>query len=130
MQPTAAMIAAALDAMVHVLDLVPEDAVLVLTDDETRACGEAFAAAARGHGCDTLVHVLPAEGRPLLAMPPEMADLVTDRTVAINAIVGDAREVPFRLQWLRVLESSPALRLGHSPGITADMMTSGPLAVD
>ena len=29
-----------------------------------------------------------------------------------------------------MLESSPGLRLGHSPGITADMMTSGPLAVD
>ena len=130
MAPTALMIAAALDAMIHVLDLVPEDGVLILTDPETRACGDAFAAAARSHGCDTLVHVLPAEGRPLLAMPPEMADLVTDRTVAINAIVGDAREVPFRLQWLRVLESSPVLRLGHSPGITADMMTSGPLAVD
>lgn len=130
MAPTAPMIAAALDAMIHVLDLVPEDAVLILTDDETRACGEAFAAAARSHGCDTLVHILPAEGRPLVAMPPAMADLVTDRTVAINAIVGDAREVPFRLQWLRVLESSPVLRLGHSPGITADMMTAGPLAVE
>ena len=130
MQPTAAMIAAALDAMVHVLDLVPRDTVLVLTDDETRACGEAFAAAARRHGCDTLVHVLPSEGRPLLAMPPAMADLAIGRTVAINAIVGDAREVPFRLQWLRTLESDPALRLGHSPGIDADMMTAGPLAVD
>ncbi len=130
MQPTAAMTAAALDAMIHVLDLVPEDAVLVLTDDGTRSCGEAFAAAARGHGCDTLVHVLPAEDRPLLALPPEMVDLAVDRTVAINAIVGDAREVPFRLQWLRVLESSPVLRLGHSPGIDAEMMTAGPLAVD
>ena len=130
MQPTPAMTAAALDAMVHVLDLVPGDAVLVLTDPETRICGEAFAAAARSLGCDTLVHVLPAEGRPLLALPPEMADLAADRTVAINAIVGDAREVPFRLQWLQVLESSAVLRLGHSPGIDAEMMTGGPLAVD
>ncbi|MBE0566242.1 MAG: hypothetical protein IH621_09810, partial [Krumholzibacteria bacterium] len=52
----AAMTAAALGAMIHVLDLVPADAVLVLTDEPTRACGEAFAAAARGHGCDTVLH--------------------------------------------------------------------------
>ncbi|MFO7609964.1 MAG: aminopeptidase [Candidatus Krumholzibacteriia bacterium] len=130
MQPTAAMVDAALGAMIHVLDLVPDDAVLVLTDDGTRLCGEAFAAAARGHGCDTLVHVLPAEGRPLLALPPEVAALAEDRTVVVNAIVGDVREVPFRLQWLHLLESSSVIRYGHSPGIDPDMMTGGPLAVD
>ncbi len=130
MQPTPAMIEAALGAMVHVLDLAPDDCVLVLTDPETRACGEAFAAAARSHGCDTDLHVLPAEGRPLLALPPELAGLVDGRTVVINAIGGDLREVPFRLEWLRLLEGSPVIRYGHSPGIDPEMMTAGPLAVD
>ena len=130
MPPTAAMIDAALDAMVHVLDLDPDDAVLVLTDDETLACGEAFAAAAGAHGCDVLVHVLPADERPLLALPPDLAALAGDRTVVINALAGDVREVPFRLEWLRLLESSAVIRYGHSPGIDAEMMTAGPLAVD
>lgn len=130
MQPTAAMIDAARGAMVHVLDLVADDAVLVLTDPETRVCGEAFAAAARAVGCDTLVHLLPADGRPLRAMPPELAALADDRTVVVNAIVGDVREVPFRLEWLRLLEESTVIRYGHSPGIDPDMMTAGPLAVD
>ena len=130
MPPTEAMIRAALDAMTHALDLAPDDAVLVVTDPGTLACGQAFAAAAARHGCDTMTHVLPAEGRPLTALPPGMADLLEDRTVVVNAIVGDAREVPFRLEWLALVDSRPDVRLGHSPGIDADMMTAGPLNVD
>lgn len=130
MEPSAPMIEAARSAMVHALDLIPDDAVLVLTDPETRLCGEAFAAAARGLSCDTRVHLLPAEGRPLQALPPELAALADDRTVVVNAIVGDVREVPFRLEWLRLLEESTVIRYGHSPGIDPDMMIAGPLAVD
>jgi leucyl aminopeptidase (aminopeptidase T) len=122
--------AAARNAMTHVLDLVPEDRVLVLTDPETRTCGEAFARGATGLGCDVLLHCLPAEGRPLQAMPPAMADLLDERTVVVNAIVGDAREVGFRLEWLQLVEASPVIRMGHSPGIDADMMAMGPLNVD
>ncbi|MBE0566471.1 MAG: aminopeptidase, partial [Krumholzibacteria bacterium] len=77
-----------------------------------------------------VLHRLPVEGRPLLALPPELADLAADRTVVINAIVGDVREVPFRLEWLRLLEDSTVIRYGHSPGIDPDMMIGGPLAVD
>ncbi|HPF70323.1 MAG TPA: aminopeptidase [Candidatus Krumholzibacteria bacterium] len=130
MPPTPAMIAAARAAMIHALGLVADDAVLVVTDDETRACGEAFAAAARKVGCDVTVHRLAADERPLLGVPPELAALLDDRQVVINAIVGDVRELPFRLAWLRMLEGSAVIRLGHSPGITASMMTDGPLAVD
>jgi leucyl aminopeptidase (aminopeptidase T) len=128
--PSPAMIAAARSAMVHTLDLAADDAVLVLTDDETRPCGEAFAAAAESLGCDTLLHVLPADEKPLRALPPELAALAEDRHVVVNAISGDVRELPFRLEWLRLLEGSAVIRLGHSPGITPGMMTDGPLAVD
>lgn len=122
--------AAARNAMTHVLSLVPEDRVLVLTDPETRVCGEAFAHGAESLGCDVLLHSLPAEGRPLQAMPPTMADLLEDRTVVVNAIVGDAREVGFRMEWLQLVEASPVIRMGHSPGIDVDMMAHGPLDVD
>ncbi len=124
------MSAAARDAMVHVLDLVPEDRVLVVTDRSTSVCGQAFAAGARAHGCPVTTFSLPEKNRPLQDMPPEMQALLADTTVVINAIVGDSREIPFRLQWIHAIEVSGHIRMGHSPGIDEDMMVSGPMKVD
>ncbi len=130
MNPSRTMIEAALAGMTHVLDLVPEDRVLVVTDEMTGECGKAFALAAEQHGCDCLVYHLPETCRPLQKMPDDMHGLLEGVTVVINAIVGDEREIPFRLEWLFLVESSPVIRMGHSPGITTDMMASGPLNVD
>jgi len=130
MSPPDTLADAARNAMTHVLDLVPEDNVLVVTDPETMVCGEAFARGAEAAGCDVQLYCLPAEGRPLTAMPPDMSGLLDERTVVINAIIGDAREVGFRLEWLKLIEASPVIRLGHSPGIDQDMMGAGPLNVD
>ena len=124
------MAAAARDAMTHVLDLVPADRVLVVTDPETNACGEAFANGARDIGCEVETYVLPAAGRPLTSIPYDLPPLLPDVTVVVNALVGDAAEVPFRLQWIQMLEGAGHIRLGHSPGIDEDMMTAGALGVD
>lgn len=124
------MSAAALDAMIHVLSLVPEDRVLVVTDRETSVCGQAFAEGARSHGCPVEVFNLPEHDRPLREMPDEMPALLDDVTVVINAIVGDSNEVPFRMQWINVIEMCGHIRMGHSPGINEDMMVSGPMNVD
>jgi aminopeptidase len=124
------MSAAARNAMVHVLDLVPEDRVLVVTDLTTATCGQAFAEGARSHGCPVEFFNLPETPRPLQKMSPEMPDLLDDITVVINAIIGDAREIPFRLQWINAIELTGKIRMGHSPGIDEDMMVSGPMNVD
>jgi aminopeptidase len=124
------MSAAARDAMIHVLDLVPEDRVLVVTDRVTSVCGQAFAEGARAHGCPVTIYPLPEDNRPLQIMPPEMLPLLDDTTVVINAIVGDSREIPFRLQWIHAIEVSGHIRMGHSPGINEDIMVSGPMNVD
>lgn len=124
------MSAAALDAMIHVLDLEPEDRVLVVTDQETSVCGQAFAEGARSHGCPVNVFNLPEYNRPLREMPDEMPALLDDVTVVINAIVGDSNEIPFRMQWINAIEACGRIRMGHSPGINEDMMVSGPMNVD
>jgi leucyl aminopeptidase (aminopeptidase T) len=124
------MIEAALAAMTHVLDLAPADRVLVLTDQDTLSCGQAFECAAVEHGCDVVSFVLPREKRPLTDLPDGLLPLLEDRTVVINAIVGDHREIPFRLRWIEAIENTGRVRMGHSPGITRDMMTAGPLNVD
>lgn len=130
MPSDAAMVQAALAAMTHVLDLDSADQVLVLTDQETRECGQAFAEAAEEFGCPVETFVLPAKGRPLQQLPDGLMTALEEKTVVINAIVGDAHEIPFRLRWIQAVEQCGRVRMGHSPGINAEMMTAGPLNVD
>ena len=76
--PSRTMSTAALDAMIHVLDLVPDDRVVVVTDPQTARCGEAFAAGAEQHGCPVIRYTLPATGRPLSTVPDDMAALIEE----------------------------------------------------
>ncbi|MEN8007351.1 MAG: aminopeptidase [Candidatus Krumholzibacteriota bacterium] len=124
------MSTAALEAMIHVLDLEPSDRVLIVTDSATASCGQAFAVGAKNHGCPVTVYNLPEYNRPLRKMPDEMPALLDNVSVAVNAISGDAREVPFRLQWIHAIEMNGSVRMGHSPGINEDMMVSGPMNID
>ncbi len=124
------MSAAAGRAMQNVLDLTSADRVLVVTDPVTAECGEAFLEAARALSCPSRLYLLPADGRPLAAVPADLLPLLDEVDVVINAIVGDPAEVPFRLQWIAAIEGSGRHRLGHSPGIDADMMLGGALDVD
>ncbi len=130
MQPNQTMIDAALAGMTHVLGLVPDDRVLVITDEATSSCGHAFEQAAIQFGCDCVLYQLPEENRPLQKMPDEMHHLLDGMSIVINAIVGDAREIPFRLEWIFMVDEAPGVRMGHSPGINAEMMTAGPMNVD
>lgn len=124
------MAGAARDAMAHVLDLDPSDRVLVVSDPQTAACGDAFVRGAEDHGCTVTSYHLPAAGRPLREIPDDLLSLLDDTSVVVNAVAGDAAEVPFRLQWIHAIEGTGRIRMGHSPGIDVDMMVSGALSVD
>lgn len=124
------MTSAALQAMIHVLDLDPSDRVLVVTDRQTLSCGKAFTRAAERYGCPVETYVLPQAKRPLTAVPVDMLNLLAGTSVVINAIAGDDREIPFRIEWIRNIETKGTIRMGHSPGIDEDMMVGGPLDVD
>jgi len=128
--PSISMTDAALAGMRHVLDLTPDDTVLVVSDTVTIRCAQAFLVAAAQHGCEVTHYRLPEADRPLQKMPADMKHLPGPATVVVNAITGDEREIPFRLAWLFKLEATPGLRLGHSPGITEEMLEAGPLNVD
>jgi leucyl aminopeptidase (aminopeptidase T) len=62
-------------------------------------------------------------------MPDDMAAAVEGRDVVINVMSGSSDEVPFRIEWLTLLEER-GLRIGHSPNIHEDMMDGGPMDVD
>jgi hypothetical protein len=123
------MIDSAQRAMVEVLGLKPSDRVLVIQDPLCRRCSEAFYLAARSNGCTTTTFPLPDEGRPLRKLPEGMAESLQGIDVVINAMSGSSDEVPFRIDWLRLLEER-GLRFGHSPNIHEDMMDGGPMDVD
>ena len=123
------MIESARRAMVAVLELQPTDRVLVVQDPQCRKCSDAFYRAALAEGCVTTAYDLPAHGRPLTTMPDGMAALVEDQDVVINVMSGSSDEVPFRIEWLTLLEER-GIRVGHSPNIREDMMADGPMDVD
>jgi hypothetical protein len=128
--PSSAMIASALRAMEAALDLRPDDHVLVVGDEVCGACPGAFAAAARSYGCRVTSFELPPSGRPLTAVPADLAALLPGPTVVINAIPAHTAETPFRIAWLNLVEGLGTIRMGHAPGISEDMMTGGSLDVD
>jgi leucyl aminopeptidase (aminopeptidase T) len=115
--------------MVEVLRLKPNDRVLVILDPECLKCGQAFFEAARAAGCRTESFTLPETGRPLHAMPEGMAEAFDGHEVVINAMSGSSDEVPFRIEWLTLLEEA-GVRVGHSPNIHEEMMDGGPMDVD
>lgn len=123
------MIESARRAMVKVLELEPTDRVLVVQDPQCRTCSMAFYEAARSHGCATTSYLLPETGRPLERMPDGMAETIEGIDVVINVMSGSSDEVPFRIEWLTLLEER-GLRVGHSPNIQQDMMDGGPMDVD
>lgn len=130
MQDKKAMIRAALGAMTHVLELKPEDAVLVVTDEATAPIGEAFREAAASHGCPTDTWVIPEAERPMTEPPAELLARLDTTALVINTLLPRADETPFRIKWLLAIEQTGRIRCGHCPGITAEMMTGGPMNID
>lgn len=124
------MVDAAREAMLHVLNMKPEERVLVVTDEGCRTIGNAFADAAREIGASIETYSLPGSRRPLQEPPPEMFDFLKESDVVINAFVAMNEEIPFRIKWIKETVGDGKRRLGHAPGITEEMMTEGPMNVN
>jgi leucyl aminopeptidase (aminopeptidase T) len=124
------MIQAANGAFSHVLKLKSDEKVLVVTDERRKPIGQAFYEAAKGMGTDAELYTLPEDKRPLKEPTPEMASLLEDKNVVINALFSLAEETPFRIKWIRKVMETKTRRMGHGPGITEEMMTQGPMNVD
>ena len=117
------MVAAARRAMIAALDLSDSDGVRVLGDDTVGRCAEAFAAAAEAHGCSVVTASLPDATRPLTSLPGHLCDLLAPpTTVVINTLDGRSDEVPFRIEWIKAIEDTGRIRMGHCPGITTEMI--------
>lgn len=116
--------------MIKVLSLNVNDLVLIITDNFTKKVGKAFYSAAIDYGSRTRLYFLPRKSRPLLEIPKEMIELLKDATVVINVFKGLSEETPFRIKWVKLVNSRKSIRVGHGPSITKDMLINGPMNVD
>ena len=124
------MIISAQKAMIHVMNLNKDDAVLVISDEDTKSVGEAFYNAAIEYDCSAQLYLLPEKDRPLTEIPPEMDELAKGKTIVINAFKGLGDETPFRVKWVKKILATKSIRLGHGAGITKTMMIEGPMNID
>lgn len=119
----------AVAALSKILDLRRDEAFLVVTDEQTMEVGVAFRAAAEELGARPVMYVLPEASRPLTEIPEGLMALIPDADVAVTCFAGRPAETPFRIALIRAL-TKVVRRLGHGPGITVDMLRSGPMSVD
>jgi len=124
------MVKSAQIVMIKVLSLNVNDLVLIITDNFTKKVGKAFYSAAIDYGSRTRLYFLPRKSRPLLEIPKEMIELLKDATVVINVFKGLSEETPFRIKWVKLVNSRKSIRVGHGPSITKDMLINGPMNVD
>lgn len=123
------MISNALTAFRQLFDVKPGQTILIISDEATRDVADAWQKAASRLDCRVSGFVLPEARRPLQDIPPGLIDLMPGADVAITAFSGLVDEAPFRLSLLSEL-SRHVRRIGHSPGITRHMMTSGGMTAD
>ncbi|MBM4394885.1 MAG: universal stress protein [Deltaproteobacteria bacterium] len=119
----------ALSALQQILDLRRDESFLIVTDQATMDVGVTFRAAAEEIGARPAFYVLPEVSRPLADIPEGLMALIPDADVAVTCFSGRPAETPFRISLIRAL-TRVVRRLGHGPGITTDMLRSGPMSVD
>ncbi|MFX1391587.1 MAG: aminopeptidase [Promethearchaeota archaeon] len=124
------MISSAKNAMIHVMNLINEDQVLVITDNTTQDVGEAFYNAAIEFGCSAQTHFLSEKMRPMTEIPLELKQLILNHSIVINAFRGIAEETPFRAKLVKLITDTRSIRLGHGPSITKSMLIHGPMNID
>jgi hypothetical protein len=121
---------AAKAALVAILDAVPGERLLIVSDDVRQDVAMAFAQGAIDAGLWVRNHVMETSLEPRKKTPAELVELLTGTNPAIilNFLRGSGEETPFRIGLVQ-LETRRKKRLGHCPGTTLDMLTEGALAL-
>jgi aminopeptidase len=114
-----------------------DETVVIITDRESAAIGEALRSAA-GKACGSQVRYFvmedfgerPDHGSPALVFPQEIAQALKDADVSFYAAGSKKGELEsFRIPMLEAVESNPNLRHAHMPNIDMEVMGMG-MAVD
>ncbi len=124
------MINSARRSLEAVLNLRATERFLAITDEAKGPIGQAFRDAALELGCEAELYMLDAASRPLGSVPADLVQAIASSVVVVNCFQAFPEETPFRIELIRSLIAKHPRRVGHAPGITEDMMISGPMDVD
>jgi aminopeptidase len=121
---------AAQNALENVLEAVDGERILIICDEEKAEVGEAFANGALALGLDTKLIVLEKTKEPRTEIPANLQEILTRKPdIYINLLRGNREETPFRIKLIKTETQDRKARLGHCPGVTADMLIEGALAL-
>lgn len=121
---------AAMASLVAVMDAIPGERLLIVSDDVRQDVAMAFAHGALDAGLWVRNFTMKTTKEPRKSPPQNLVELLTstDPDIILNFLRGSGEETPFRIQLVN-LETRRKKRLGHCPGTTLDMLTDGALAL-
>ena len=118
------------NALENVLEASSSERILIVCDEEKAEVGEAFANGALALGLDTRLIILEKPKEPRTEIPAKLQESLTQKPdIYINLLRGNREETPFRIKLIKTETQDHKARLGHCPGVTADMLTEGALAL-
>ncbi|MBM4389393.1 MAG: leucyl aminopeptidase, partial [Deltaproteobacteria bacterium] len=123
------MLISASRALKEILKVVKGTKVLVVTDTHTKAVGDAFFEGVKKLGGSPEMYFIDEAIRPIKEIPEALLGLIPGKEVGVTVFKGFPQETPFRISLIKTLMKT-LKRLGHGPGITAGMLTEGPMNID
>ena len=121
---------AARNALLNVLDAAPGERIVVVCDDTHEDVGRAFAKGALDLSLWTRLVILDTS-TVRKEIPIFLQEIFASQKpdIFINLLSGGSEETPFRIKVIK-METRRRIRLGHCPGVSHDMLTSGALALE
>ena len=121
---------AAKNALENVLEARNNERVLIVCDEQKKEVGEAFANGALSLDLWTRIVILQKQEKPRREIPKKLQKVLAQKPdIYINLLQGCRKETPFRIKLIKIETHDHKSRLGHSPGVTKDMLTKGALAL-
>ena len=121
---------AAKNALKNVLEASSNERIPIICDEEKKLVGEAFANGALALDLWTRLVVLRKQKETRTEIPDWLKNVLAQKPdIYINLLRGNREETPFRIKLIKTETQDHKSRLGHCPGVTADMLTEGALAL-
>ncbi len=121
---------AAKNALKNVLEATSGERILVICDEEKAEVGEAFANGSLALDLWTRLVIFRKQKQPRTGIPDWLQRVLAQKSdIYINLLSGNREETPFRIKLIKIETQDHKSRLGHCPGVTADMLTEGALAL-
>jgi aminopeptidase len=120
------------NALKHVMTARQGETILIIYDDIKEDLGSQFTEASESALLVTKAIKLRTHSTKYRFRVPSIVSKTIDTyspQLAINLLRGPAEETPFRIKLIELETQQHRIRLGHGPGITLDMLTTGALAL-